>query len=77
MLSVYIQNFNGSLEDFKKFLDSFLSQIPDKPAISGMFPDPVTRSNMTVIINSNALVDWINHLGLRERQMDSYDDIFK
>ena len=75
MLPAYIQNFNGSLEDFKKFLDSFLSQITDKPAISGMFPDPVTSSNLTVISNSNALVDWINHLGLRERQMDIDDDI--
>ena len=62
MLPAYIQNFNGSLEDFKKFLDSFPSPIPDKPAISGMFPDPVTRSKVIVIRNSNALVNWINHL---------------
>ena len=67
MLPAYIQNLNGSLEDFKKCLDSFLSQNPDKPAISGMFPDPVTRSNVIVIRNSNAFVDWISHLGFRER----------
>ena len=75
MLPTYIRDFKGTLNEFKKCLDEFLEQIPDKPAISGMYPDPVTRTNVTTIKNSNALVDWIVHLGLRERRLDINDDI--
>ena len=42
MLPAYIRNFVGTLEDFKNTLDKFLEIIPDKPAISGLYPDPVS-----------------------------------
>ena len=76
MLPAHIRNFRGTLTEFKTSLDIFLSQIPDNPATNGMVPDPVTRSNVTKVRDSNALIDWINHLGLRERRLDITDDIF-
>ena len=76
MLPAHIRNFRGTLREFKTSLDVFLSQIPDNPAINGMVPDPVTRSNVTKVRNSNASIDWINHLGLRDRRLDIPDDIF-
>ena len=75
MLPANIRNFIGTLEEFKNVLDTFLESIPDTPAITGMYPDPVSRSNVTTIRNSNSLVDWILHLGLRDRRPDVIDDI--
>ena len=75
MLPFYIRNFKGTLSEFKSCLDDFLCQIPDQPAIQGMYPEPITRSNVTKIRNSNALIDWITHLGLRDRRIDIPDDI--
>ena len=75
MLLAYIRNFIGTLEEFKNALDKFLENIPDNPAISGLYPDPVSRANVTSIRNSNSLTDWILHLGLRERRLDIPDDI--
>ena len=75
MLPAYNRNFIGTLEEFKNAVDIFLENIPDKPAISGMYPDPVSRANVTSIRNSNSLTDWILHLGLRERRLDIPDDI--
>ena len=75
MLPFYIRNFKGTLSEFKSCLDDFLCQIPDQPAIYGMYPEPITRSNVTKIRNSNALIDWITHLGLRDRRIDIPDDI--
>ena len=75
MLPAYIRNFIGTLEEFKNARDKFLENIPDKPAICGMYSDPISRSNVTSIRNSNSLTDWILYLGLRERRLDIPDDI--
>ena len=75
MLPAYIRNFIRTLEEFQNVLDKFLECIPDTPAITGMYPEPVSKSNVTTIPNSNSLIDWILHLGLRDRRPDVTDNI--
>ena len=72
LLPANIRNFTGSLNNFKTILDTFLASIPDKPAINGMYPDPISRSTAR---NSNSISDWILHLGLRDRRLIVNDDI--
>ena len=72
LLPADIRNFTGSLNDFKNVLDTFLAKIPDKPSVSGMFPDLISR---TTARNSNSISDWILHLGLRDRRLYVNDDI--
>ena len=72
LLPAELRNFTGSLNVFKNVLDTFLAKIPDKPSVSGMFPDPISR---TTARNSNSLYDWILHLGLRDRRLYVNDDI--
>ena len=72
LLPANIRNFTGSLNNFKTILDTFLASIPDKPAINGMYPNPISRSTAR---NSNSISDWILHLGLRDRRLIVNDDI--
>ena len=60
-----IRDCKGSKETFKVKLDTFLLDIPDNPALLGMFPDPVCRTSCN---NSNSIPDWIRHLKMTHRR---------
>ena len=55
MLPVEVRTYQGSLENFKKLLDSYISQCPDQPATEDMKPEAKDIYGN----NSNSLIDWM------------------
>ena len=55
MLPVKVRTFQGSLENFKSLLDSYLSQCPDQPATEELKPQARDIYGQP----SNSLLDWM------------------
>ena len=50
-----IRKFQGKMEDFKKILDEFLTEIPDQPETEDLSPGGRTELRKP----SNSIVDWL------------------
>ena len=54
MLPIKVQTYQGSLENFKMLLDSYISQYPDQPATEDLKPQAEDIYDK----QSNLLINW-------------------
>ena len=55
MLPIEVRTYQGSLENFKSLLDSYISQCPDQPATEDLKPEAKDIYGKY----SNSLIDWM------------------